>query len=276
MKIVVNEEKVNEILKNFYKITGLKITIFSVNFEVLAEYPKYHCSFCSYINSKKNGKKMCEHSNWHALNECKNKKQTFIYKCPFKLIEAAMPLFKNNEIIGYVMAGQIRNTNDKDEILKELENHDKTLTTEKKKDLIDKINYHTPEHLKSALKILEICSMYLVSSGLFEVKDNLHYKMLEYINENALKNFNIENLCNCLNISRTLAYDTFKNSEGIGIIEYVKNVQIKKAIELLKSRQYSIKEIAYEVGFSNSNHFINAFKKQIGITPKQYQIKLKL
>ena len=55
------------ILKHFNKITGLKLTVFDTMKNVIAEYPKNHCSFCEYINSLPIGKIKCEACNWNAF-----------------------------------------------------------------------------------------------------------------------------------------------------------------------------------------------------------------
>lgn len=273
MIIKVNKEKLSEILKHFYKITGLKVTIFSTEQVPIAEYPKTHCSFCSYINSKYNGKKICEKSNWSAIEKCKKNKKPYIYKCPFKLVEIAIPLIKEGAIIGYAIAGQITNHYDKNDIKNALLNYDKLLEHNKALTLTSSVNYHENEKLKSEIKILEICSTYLLSSDMIEIKDDMHHRILAYINEHAYTDFKIEDLCKALNTSRTLLYKIFKETEGIGISEYIKDLKIKKAISLLQGKQYSIKEIAYMCGFSDSNHFINLFKKHTGKTPKQFQIQ---
>ena len=55
-------------------------------------------------------------------------------------------------------------------------------------------------------------------------------------------------------------YSTFAKHKDIGIAEYVRDIKIKKATELLKNGDLSIKEIAYLTGFTDSNHFIKIFR----------------
>ncbi len=45
---------------------------------------------------------------------------------------------------------------------------------------------------------------------------------------------------------------------------------MEKAESLLESGQHLVKEIAFEIGYQNPSHFIAAFKKRNGCTPKQY------
>jgi AraC-like DNA-binding protein len=44
------------------------------------------------------------------------------------------------------------------------------------------------------------------------------------------------------------------------------------ARDLLDSKQFKVNEIAEKVGYSNVSHFIEAFKRKFGKTPKQYEL----
>jgi len=46
------------------------------------------------------------------------------------------------------------------------------------------------------------------------------------------------------------------------------------ARKLLTTRKYNISEVSFEVGYSTSSHFIAAFKKKFGATPKRYMSSL--
>jgi len=46
------------------------------------------------------------------------------------------------------------------------------------------------------------------------------------------------------------------------------------ARKLLTTRKYNITEVSFEVGYSTPSHFIAAFKKKFGATPKRYMSSL--
>lgn len=60
---------------------------------------------------------------------------------------------------------------------------------------------------------------------------------------------------------------TFITKEGISFKEYLTNVRIEKAKELLKNRNASIAEVAFEVGFNSLSHFTTLFKSHLNISP---------
>ena len=46
IKIRVDAKKMEDLLRNFYLITGIRIVVFDDNFEKIAEYPGNHCGYC--------------------------------------------------------------------------------------------------------------------------------------------------------------------------------------------------------------------------------------
>ena len=56
-------------------------------------------------------------------------------------------------------------------------------------------------------------------------------------------------------------------------MQYLTNVRLEKAKELLKNTDAKTYEIAEKVGFSEPNYFSFIFKKNIGLSPSQYRAK---
>ena len=54
-------------------------------------------------------------------------------------------------------------------------------------------------------------------------------------------------------------------------ISYINKIRIEKAAALFKNSDRSITEIAMEVGFDDSNYFSRIFKKQMGMSPREYK-----
>lgn len=92
-----------------------------------------------------------------------------------------------------------------------------------------------------------------------------------FIVENYSRNLTLNRVADYVNMSSTYFSKKFKEVTGFGFKEYLLNLRIKKACELLLETKNSITEIAYESGFNDSNYFGDVFKKNKGISPLRYR-----
>ncbi|MCE5342430.1 MAG: response regulator [Eubacteriales bacterium] len=70
-----------------------------------------------------------------------------------------------------------------------------------------------------------------------------------------------------LQLSSTYVCHLFKNTLGVTLGAYLTQLRIDKALELMESRNYKVKDIAQKVGYRNGNYFSYKFKKRMGYSP---------
>jgi len=87
--------------------------------------------------------------------------------------------------------------------------------------------------------------------------------------------FNVEMLVNEMNISRSNLYLKFKAVTGLSSSEFIRNIRLKRAVQLLEQSDLSVKEIMYMTGFNTASYFSKCFKKQFGVIPSEYIRKSK-
>ncbi len=63
---------------------------------------------------------------------------------------------------------------------------------------------------------------------------------------------------------------SFREQTGMSIGEYIRHLRMGKAQELLETKQHTVTEVAFAVGYTNPSHFSAAFKKFYGETPSRY------
>ncbi len=80
----------------------------------------------------------------------------------------------------------------------------------------------------------------------------------------------VEKLAKMVDLPINVLKKSFKAYYGEPIYKYLLNYKLDLAKQLLLSKQYSVKEIAYRLGYSAPTHFVVAFKNKFGITPKKY------
>jgi AraC family transcriptional activator of pyochelin receptor len=62
----------------------------------------------------------------------------------------------------------------------------------------------------------------------------------------------------------------FKEFYGTPVFTFLLNYKLDYSKKLLEDNNLNVSEIAILIGYSNSSHFIAAFKKRFGVTPKQF------
>ncbi|MFC2109618.1 helix-turn-helix domain-containing protein [Bacteroidota bacterium] len=62
----------------------------------------------------------------------------------------------------------------------------------------------------------------------------------------------------------------FKEFYGAPVFTFLLNYKLEHSKKLLEENKLNVSEVALQIGYSNSSHFIAAFKKKFGITPKQF------
>jgi len=93
----------------------------------------------------------------------------------------------------------------------------------------------------------------------------------EYIKNNYSKALSLDEVSFYVNISPYYFSKIFKEGTGENFIEYLTNIRMEKAKELLSTSDYSMKEIGVMVGYSDPNYFSRSFKKNVGVTPTEYK-----
>ncbi len=93
----------------------------------------------------------------------------------------------------------------------------------------------------------------------------------KYIEDHFDKDISLDDVSRVVNISPYYFSKVFKEESGLNFIEYLTNIRIDKAKELLENSNLSIKEICVSCGYTDPNYFSRSFKKNVGVTPTEYK-----
>lgn len=120
--------------------------------------------------------------------------------------------------------------------------------------------------------ILELMKTTKLSDKVIHSEQNLRIQeCLIYIHEHYEEDITLQQIADYSHISVGYCGRLFKIVLNTSPYEYLIELRIKKSIELLETNQYTISQIARQVGFNSLSHFIQCFKKKVNTTPKQYQ-----
>ncbi len=135
--------------------------------------------------------------------------------------------------------------------------------------------------LRSSLSTIEIannCARIfhaMIQDLAMNSQSNQSCGMAEKIKEHIDKNISREILLDELAalIDRTSAHTIriFKARYGVTPYQYCIDSRIKKAIAMLESTSYSVKEISFRIGFGDEHYFSNFFKSKTGKSPTEYR-----
>ena len=96
--------------------------------------------------------------------------------------------------------------------------------------------------------------------------------VLNYVHENIHENdLNVERLSEKLSISRSNLYRRIKKITGITANEFIRNIRLEKAKELIEKTEFTISEICFKVGFSSPSYFNKCFVNAFGTSPNKYR-----
>jgi AraC-like DNA-binding protein len=105
--------------------------------------------------------------------------------------------------------------------------------------------------------------------------DSRFGEILRYINTNLLDNelVRIQHLAEKFGISKSYFSEYFKKQAGISLIDYIVKSKLKIVETKILHTDLSLKEIAWQMNFSDSSHLAKSFKKTYGMTIKEFKVK---
>lgn len=96
-------------------------------------------------------------------------------------------------------------------------------------------------------------------------------KSIKYINQHFNENINLKILADIEHYNVSYYSEWFKNNVNLTVTEYIRNLRIKKAKELMYETNLSILEISQMVGYDHNSSFTRAFKECENISPAQFR-----
>jgi signal transduction histidine kinase/CheY-like chemotaxis protein len=96
-------------------------------------------------------------------------------------------------------------------------------------------------------------------------------RVIKLIEENIPDfEFSVEKLSGQFEFSRTVFYKKLKAISGYQPVEFIKLLRLKRAAQLLLTKQYNVSEVAFMTGFNDIKYFSTCFKKQFNSLPSKY------
>ncbi len=94
--------------------------------------------------------------------------------------------------------------------------------------------------------------------------------VIDYIYENIGEDLKVKDMAGIIGISPFHFSRLFKSYTGSPPHQYIMQVRIERAKEMLLAGTYALSDIAYTLGLSSQSHFNSFFKQYTGQTPQQF------
>jgi signal transduction histidine kinase/DNA-binding response OmpR family regulator len=102
--------------------------------------------------------------------------------------------------------------------------------------------------------------------------EKLLQKVINLVEENISdEGYSVEKLSSDAGVSRPQLYRKLKVLTDMSINEFIRNIRLKRAANLLKQDDSSVSNVMYEVGYSNKSYFTKTFSEMFGVNPKEYK-----
>lgn len=129
-------------------------------------------------------------------------------------------------------------------------------------------------HAKSMFDVREVLkNSVMINQEQTDVKQyNVNVqKALQVIHQNYTEDLTIGVIAESLHLNAMYLGQIFKKETGLSFSQYLNQFRVKKAQNLLVQSNHNVNEIAELVGYTSSGYFYKNFKKECGISPREYR-----
>lgn len=259
--------KLEGVLEDFRRATGVTITFYNADLQPVTAKGTSSSRYCRLIASTAQGAQACQASNSALLQRCRNTRQMQRHICAAGLVDMAVPLLEKDEVLGYLMLGQLR--------------VDDALPAAAGSFPVDAglLRQHylglplfNEDTVNSILNLAAMLTRYIMLERMVRPHTSRGADLVAaYIDAHLTEKLTVETIARAIRMSPSGIYKCVRQGFGCTVNELVVSRRIDRALPLLESGALSIEQIAERVGFADASGFSRRFKKAMGMPPLQYR-----
>lgn len=117
--------------------------------------------------------------------------------------------------------------------------------------------------------------IFLNSPSIDEQQEQNHYIKIvtDYIEEHYAEPLSLETVAELVQLNPVYLSHLFKKIKKVKFSDYLNDVRLKNAMQLLKNTSLRINEVAFNVGYNDARYFATIFRKKTGMSPNEYRNK---
>lgn len=267
MNLKYDIAKLERAMYDFNKATGVSITLYDSDQKPITSSGIGKSEYCTLIYRNKDTKSYCKISNKELLDSCKSTKRISKHICKAGLLDIAIPILHSEEIVGYLMIGQIKQSENVSFDFTELEKY--FVDIEKK---YNEIPLFDEEKINSIINIGTMLTKYIMLENMVRSNSNRISTLIEtYVNMHLTEHIDTRSIAKDLHISTSGIYKAIHQNYNMTLGEFISKKRIKMSFSLLEETDLTISEISEAIGFYDASYYTKSFKKFCGITPSAYR-----
>lgn len=271
---VFDLEQLLEVLKDFYRITRIRIAVFDEQFRELIAYPEDRPAFCRLIRSCGAGRRACALCDQNAGRIASKQRSAYVYRCHAGLTEAVMPLYVGDVLAGYLLFGHIFSYGSHDagwEVIRHF-CRDYPVEPGELEAACRTMPRRDADYIKSAARILHATASYLALERVAVLReDSAAARLDEYLSGHFTEALDTRSICQALQLGRTRLFQLCRQMYGMGPAERIRTLRIARAKELLQRQDMTVAEVGAACGYSDVSYFIAVFVKDVGTPPGRWR-----
>ncbi|MBK1809844.1 helix-turn-helix domain-containing protein [Clostridium sp. YIM B02505] len=251
----------------------------------------HSCKFCEYAKLTTRGFKFCLKCKELSLKKALTKKNLFIGQCYLGITEIVKPIYFNDKPVCVVYLGNITLKEQTSNIYSNIDRISNLTgvkrqyliesldTTEKidiselseYEEIVEIIGSSILQHINQGMKLSRKSASALPS---YRSTNNWVIELIQnYIQSYYDRDLQLSQLAKLYFLNPQYLCRLFKKETGTNFSDYLNSVRIDKAKQLLSMTEANIVDISIDVGYKNVTYFNRLFKKNTGMTPKEYRIQ---
>ncbi len=272
---IFNLDKLRGLLKDFYAISHIRITVFDENLNELISYPERVAPYCEVIRSTSRGYDACMNCDREACRTAAKKHTAHIYRCHAGLTEVATPLYAGDVLVGYLLSGHVFSYPSHEEGWEVIERlcEPYHVNTQKLRETLFSADIVGESYIRSAAQILHAVAYYLILEHMAALKEDLLAVRLDaYLASHYTEKISALQISEHMGIGKTQLYELSQQLYGCGIAARLRSLRMEKAKKLLsESEELPLSEVAERCGFTDYNYFITVFRREVGLSPAAWR-----
>ena len=267
-----NMEEISTILDDINLITKVKFDLYDKDFNILHGENQNMCRFCELVRACPECHEKCMKSDKNGFAVSQKTTRAYTYKCHMGLTETVTPIICEDSIVGYIMMGQKLMREDLETVKLNIEKFPDETKRGEMLEILEKMKYTSREELNATCNLVEMCASYLRMKKLIKFRETPPAVLIKnYVTAHISDELDIKKLCREFKMSKSSLYLISSNSFGKGITEYIRDVRMEAAKEMLLTTDKPISVVAEKVGYNDSNYFTKVFKKYTSKTPCEWR-----